>query len=313
MSETKADDIRQNATLRQQSEEASESLPALQAIAEKAVASILHGDHSQSKPGMGEKFWQYREYVQGDRPQDIDWRQTAKTEHVFIRQKEWQTTQTSVFWCSQNPSMEFASSKKRPSKITAARVLTLALGIMMTRAGEQIGTFGSRKSGRSQNALQDLGLKITEDIRTRASLPDPKIFDLPRHAFFVQIGDFLDPIEDIESCFKNFSAQSSGGFVIQVLDPAEINLPYDGRVLFEDKSHGLRQQIDNVASVRSAYKAKIAAHIEEVHKLCKEHHWHHVLHTTDTDYRETLSTIWMAMSHEHLVALGNAAGRNNSV
>lgn len=285
--------------LRQGAEAASESLPALWADAENAVASVLHGDHPQSKPGMGEKFWQYREYAPGDRPQDIDWRQTAKTEHVFIRQKEWQTTQTAILWCSQSAGMGFSSRPSRyPSKAQAARVLTLALALMMTRAGEQIGSFGARKTGRSENALLDLALKLTEDIRSVAPLPDPDLYDLPPHAFFVQAGDFLEPLERIEENFKQFSGQSAGGLVVQVLDPAELSLPYDGRVLFRNMAQEQTLRIDNVASVRKAYQQRIAAHNDALHQLCKEHHWHHVLHRTDRPYADTLSTIWAMLSYD---------------
>jgi uncharacterized protein (DUF58 family) len=284
-------------SLRQAAEEAGDSLPALQALAEKAVSSVLHGDHGQSRPGMGEKFWQYREYAQGDRPQDIDWKQTAKTDHIYIRQKELQTTQTAIFWCSQSQSMHFSSSKNLPEKIKAARVLTLALGLLLTKAGEQIGAFGSRKHGRSSAALDDLGLKITEDIRSTSPLPDPSIYDIPRHAFFVQLGDFLDPLEIIEENFKQFSAQSDGGLVIQILDPAEIELSYNGRVLFEDSSKGLKQQIENVASIRQAYQSRVKSHIAALEQLTKEQNWHYILHRTDHDYKETLSSIWQILSY----------------
>lgn len=300
MTNTRTDNHDAATGLRHTSEEATQSLPALRAEAEKAVASVLHGDHAQSKPGMGEKFWQYREYVPGDRPQDIDWRQSAKTEHVFIRQREWQTTQTSILWCSQNPSMHFRSHAKYPTKQEAARILSLALGILMTRAGEQIGAFGARKTGRSENALQDLTLKLTEDIRSTAPLPDPDLYDLPRHAFFFQIGDYLEPLEVIEENFKQFSSQSAGGFVLQILDPAELSLPYSGRVLFRDKNNA--QRIDNVASIRHAYQERISKHNHALHQLCKEHHWHRTLHRTDMSYAQTLRNIWSIMSHEQLSA-----------
>ena len=67
-------------------------LPDMQLRAEKAAQSIFNADHNQHKTGTGEKFWQYREYIFGDRPQDIDWRQSAKGDRIYIRQKEWQTT-----------------------------------------------------------------------------------------------------------------------------------------------------------------------------------------------------------------------------
>ncbi|MAE50455.1 MAG: hypothetical protein CMH27_01455 [Micavibrio sp.] len=295
-----------NITLRHSAEQAAQSLPALRAEAEKAVASVLHGDHAQSKPGMGEKFWQYREYVPGDRPQDIDWRQTAKTEHVFIRQREWQTAQTSILWCSQSQSMAFTSSNRFPTKQQTARVLTMALGIMMVRAGEKIGSFCAGKTGRSESALEDLATKLTQDIRSLAPLPDPNLYALPRHAYFFQIGDYLEPLSEIEQNFKQFSGSTAGGCVIQILDPSELELLYNGRVLFRDKNHGKTQRVDNVAAIRAAYQKRIQNHNEALHQLCKEHHWHHIMHRTDQDYAETLSTIWSMISHEHLAM--NAGG-----
>lgn len=287
--------------LRHSAEEAGASLSALRIDAENAVASVLHGEHAQSKPGMGEKFWQYREYVPGDRPQDIDWRQTAKTEHVFIKQKEWQTPQSVIFWCNQSASMDFRSKDKIPHKIDVARIFTLAMALIMLRSGEKVGIFGSRKVGRSENTLLDIEMKLTEDIRSTLPLADYSMYDLPQHASFVQIGDFLEPLDLIEHNFKQFSGRCSGGFVIQVLDPAELDLPYDGRVLFED-GNANRQQIDNVGSVRAAYKKRIREHNAALQQLCKENQWHYIQHRTDQDIKETLMNIRAALSYEHITA-----------
>ena len=283
-------------TLRSQSQEAAESLPALRAAAENAVASVLHGEHAQSKPGTGEKFWQYREYVQGDRPQDIDWRQTAKNQAVFIKQKEWQTTQSVIFWCCQNTSMRFQSPKTKINKLGHARILTLAIAILMTKAGELVGSFGSRKVGRSQNAIEDLELKLTEDIRSYETLPDPQLYTLPQHASFIQIGDFLEPLDMIEDNFKQFSGQTSGGLIVQVLDPAELDLPYEGRILFQGMNRNDKQQIDNVASIRKAYRERIEAHNRSLQQLCKEHGWHFFQHRTDAHIEETLANIWSLLT-----------------
>lgn len=303
MSENRPDTA-QSITIRHDSEEASASLPAIRIDAEKAVASILHGDHAQSKPGMGEKFWQYREYAPGDRPQDIDWKQTAKTDHVFIKQKEWQTPQSVIFWCSQSASMAFSSQEKLPTKQRDANVLTLALALLMVQAHEKVGIFGSRKIGRSENTLIDIEQKLTEDIRSTSSLPDYGLYDLPQNASFIQIGDFLEPLDVIEQNFKQFSGRISGGFVVQVLDPAELDLPYDGRVLFEDNNDGSKQQIDNVASIRQAYKKRIEAHNKALEQLCRENQWHYIMHRTDVSIKQTLTNIRAIMSYEAIDTVG---------
>ncbi|MFP4314358.1 MAG: DUF58 domain-containing protein [Alphaproteobacteria bacterium] len=284
--------------LRSYAEESSASLPSLRMEAENAVTSVLHGEHAQSKPGAGEKFWQYREYVPGDRPQDIDWRQTAKTEHVFIKQKEWQTPQSIIFWCNQNASMAFQSVSAIASKSHDARVLTLALALLMVRAGEKVGLFASRKIGRSENTLLDMEVKLTQDIRSTAPLADFTLADLPKNASFVQIGDFLEPLEKIEDNFKQFTGRASGGLIVQVLDPAELDLHYNGRVLFQGT--GEKQQIDNVASIRAQYKERINAHNKALEQLCREYGWHYYLHRTDRAIKETLTHIRTLLSYENL-------------
>ena len=143
---------------RYKAEDAVAGLPGLVTTAEKAAASILAGGHTQRKPGMGEKFWQFRDYDVADRPQDIDWRQSAKGDRLFVREKEWQTTQTALLWCQRDAGMDYRSDDKLPKKQDAAMVLTLALGLLLSRAGEQIAPLeGSALPGRSELAIQKLG------------------------------------------------------------------------------------------------------------------------------------------------------------
>lgn len=287
----------QTLRLRRAAEEAASDLPALMARAEHAVAGILHGDHAQRKPGTGEKFWQYRDYVPGDRPQDIDWRQSGKSDRVFIRQREWQTTQSAFFWCNEGASMDFASDKHIPKKSEAAKIIALALGILMIRAGEQIGLYGDTRTGRTELALQRISDALCDDVRQFDTLPDPFALKLPKHCSVLQIGDFLSPVEEIELVFAALSAQADSGLVVQVLDPAELELPFSGRVIFEEPAGG-KETVNHVDSIRARYKERIENHLAAVRDICKRQHWHYVLHRTDGDISETLSWIWAALHRD---------------
>ncbi len=281
--------------LRHMAEEEAAELPALIAAAEHALSSILHGEHVQRKPGSGERFWQFREYVPGDRPQDIDWRQSAKTDSVYIRQKEWQTTQTSIFWCNQGASMDFSSDKAFPTKAYSAKILTLALSILMTRGHEQIGLYGAARTGRSGAMVDHIGNALCDERREHKDLPDFTGKKLPRNCALIQIGDFLQPFGEIESVFKKLSHQTGNGLVVQVLDRAELELPYQGRALFEDLSGGRQELVNHVSSIREEYKNRIEEHIERLQSLCKQCHWSYILHRTDTDIADTLADIWNHM------------------
>lgn len=284
--------------LRQSAEEAAASLPALMAAAEKAAASVLHGEHTQRKTGAGEKFWQFREYRTGDRPQDIDWRQSAKTDQLYIRQKEWQTPQATIFWCSRVPGMDFSSAENILSKSEAAKILVLALSILITRAGDQVGLLDLPNTGRSESVLQRIGAALTETPKNSAPLPSIPTHTHPKNTRLVQAGDFLAPLEAIERAFKNLSARNKDGLVIQVLDPAEIELPFSGRVLFEDPADKQRLLINHVPSIRDAYRQRLREHIAGVESLSRQHHWLYILHRTDIPVKDTLAQIW-ALMHRH--------------
>ncbi|GJL84405.1 MAG: hypothetical protein DHS20C02_01800 [Micavibrio sp.] len=283
--------------LHHSAEEVASNLPALMLKAEKAVASILQGEHTQKKSGQGEKFWQFRDYVPGDRPQDIDWRQSGKTDHIYIRQKEWQTTQSAIFWCNKTASMDFSSDEKYPSKAETAKILTLGMALLMTRAGEQVGIFGGSRTGRTEATLHRMGETLCSTENNFEELPDPYACTLPRHCSLVQIGDFLSPPDYIENAFKKLSAHTDNGLVIQVLDPAELELPYSGRFIFEDTTTKVQEQVNHVDSIRESYKQRIKEHISAIQNICRDRQWEYHLHATDHDVSDTLMKVWESISN----------------
>ena len=78
---------------------------------------------------------------------------------------------------------------------------------------------------------------------------------LPRFARLVLISDFLQPLDRLQERFDRYVALGARGCVMQVLDPAEEMLPYEGRVLFEGMEQEGAALIDNVGSVRARYVA----------------------------------------------------------
>lgn len=278
--------------LRQRAEDEAAHLSFLMAEADKAVSSVLHGEHRQRKSGSGERFWQFREYHPGDRPQDIDWRQSGKTDKVYIRQKEWQTNQSAYLWCSRSSGMDFRSRDDLPSKADTAKIITLAIALLLTHGGEEVGLLGSPRKGRSQAALQTLADTLMEK-NSEETLPGD---EAQRNASLFLAGDFLDTIDVIETRFKNLAAQSGSGFVIQILDPAEIELPYDGRIIFETPADKQRELVNNVSSIRAEYNRRITAHIVAVKNICGTCRWHHILHSTERDIKDTLLDVWTTLS-----------------
>ena len=211
--------------LRIQAEDKSASLPTLMLRSQKIADSIFHGEHARRKPGSGKDFWQFRDYMPTDRPKDIDWRQSAKSDKVFIKQKEWLVTRKMFFWCAGGKNMRFSSDTNIAfySKQEAAQIICMALALLAQRSYEQIGVYGEKRTGRSEKNLERLGHYLLERAHTRivcATLPDIDTYTLPRHGVFIGVSDFLLPIEDIESRFETLAQQTKNALIVQVLDPA---------------------------------------------------------------------------------------------
>ena len=61
---------------------------------------------------MGESFWQFRRYASEDPSTAIDWRQSAKSQHLFVREREWEAPQSVWFWRDGSPGMQFKSDTR---------------------------------------------------------------------------------------------------------------------------------------------------------------------------------------------------------
>src|SRR3954464_4954198 len=103
------------------------SLPRLVLEARRIAANVIHGLHGRRRAGPGENFWQYRRFVSGEPAQNVDWRRSARDDHLYVREREWETSHTIWLWPDRSPSMEFNSSLTEWSKLDRALVVSFAL------------------------------------------------------------------------------------------------------------------------------------------------------------------------------------------
>lgn len=275
--------------IRPEAERGAAQIPEIKQLALRTAFHILHGANPQRKSGSGESFWQFREYSAGDMPRDIDWRQSGKTDRVYTRQTERQTAQSCLFWLKQNADMGFQSEGVEHSKQYAGAVIALTLALLHSRAGETIGFAGRQRCGHSEKTLGEFEQILVGDNEEAL----PASFPIARRASFYGVSDFLEPLADIEAAFAPLAERTHNGCLIHVLDPAELELPYQGRVLFEDMHGGAQTLISNAVDIRGEYAARMRGHIEGLHALCDQWGWRYVLHRSDLGFDETVLKIWL--------------------
>jgi uncharacterized protein (DUF58 family) len=283
-------------TVQNRAEALASRLPPLLLEAEQLARSITQGSHGLRRAGLGDDFWQYRPYMPGDAAGLIDWRRSARSQHLFVREKEFTAPQTVWLWLDTSPSMIFASQKRLTLKVRRAALLLLALAALLARAGERFTVLASGippVSGR--NGLYQVTEIIADTERVTASLPP--FYILPRHAKAVFFGDFLSPIKSIRDVIRQYAANRVSGHLVQVLDPAELALPYRGRVQFESLEDGEGMaEIKRVDDIRPLYQRRINAQRRAVATICQQLGWTYSFHTTDQAAQAALMDIYRQLS-----------------
>jgi len=254
-------------------------LPPLMVAADRLAASISLGAHGRRKAGIGENFWQFRRYGSSDSVGRIDWRQSAKSQHLFVREREWEAAQTVWFWRDSDPGMRFASGDV--TKIQRANLLLLALASLLVRGGERVGLMGaSYLPAASRFTLSRIGHSLLDPAaqnKERAGGPPPT--PIARGSRIVWLSDFL--ASDAEDRMTGFARLGAIGHLVRIVDPAEEDFPYSGRARFESPRGQDSALFGRAESVGPDYRARFAAHGEKIARTATRLGWTVTTHRTD--------------------------------
>ncbi len=280
---------------RQQAEQLAATLPPLLVTAERVAAIVAQGVHGRRRVGTGETFWQYRRYQPGDATTLIDWRQSAKSRHVFVREHEWEAAESVWLWCDASPSMRYRSHLAPCEKAERAALLTLALAVLLVRGGEHVALLGEDARPRTGAAVLDrLAARLGRRDAAAASLPPSEV--LPRHAQVVLIGDFLSPLAKIEALVKHYVGSGVKGHLLQTIDPTEESLPFTGRTRFAGLEGEGEILIGRPEAVRADYVARFTAHRDSLAHLARTAAWSFAVHHTDRPAQTALLALYGAMA-----------------
>src|ERR671937_155929 len=148
-----------------------ETLPRLILEARRIAATVIHGLHGRRRAGPGENFWQYRRFLSGEPARRVDWRRSARDEHLYVREQEWEAAHTVWLWPDRSPSMLFTSALAQESKLDRTLVVAFALAEILVQAGERVGMPVVMRPTGSRNVLEKMANAIVHDTTERTSLP----------------------------------------------------------------------------------------------------------------------------------------------
>lgn len=297
MSESPPDAALSAVALRGSAEKIAGTLPPLLADAERLAATVAMGVHGRRRAGVGETFWQYRQAVPGDVLTAVDWRRSARSDQLFIREKEWEAAQTVSIWSDDALAMDYAGPKAKFTKRERARLLAMALGVLLVKAGERVSLLGTDaaqpRSGETQ--LRRMALALAGD---RAERPD---FGAPPKAKYqssgraVFLSDFMGARDVIFPELIHAADSNVSGCFVQILDDTEEEFPFDGRTVFRSVGGTVKFETDRARALRDAYKARLAERRDALEQVARRTGWRCLVHHTSESPRKALLWLYMAI------------------
>lgn len=269
------------------------NVPGLLLQAEKIAHTVMRGVHGRRRVGQGETFWQFRDYQPGDSSRDIDWRQTAKRGAAFVRQLEWEASQTVWLYRDASESMKYRSSQKLPYKKDYAEILLLALAMMILDGGEQVSLLGTDLAPQAHAGAAERLFNYLPSQKNLEQTGRP----VAARSQMILIGDFYAPPEDIQRFCAPLAARDVRGVLLQVTDPAEESLPFTGRVKFHDiEDPASVLTVAQVDAVRDEYQQKFAAHRAALENVAASCGWRFMHARTDRKPEDVLTALYDLLS-----------------
>jgi len=262
------------------------SLPRLVLEARRIAANVIHGLHGRRRAGSGENFWQYRRFVSGEPSQNVDWRRSARDDHLYVRELEWEASHTVWIWPDRSPSMAFASKTARESKLERTLIVAFALAELLVAGGERVGIPGLMAPTASRSIIDKMAQAMLHDDAIRLSLPPS--FVPAALAETIVLSDFWSPIAEIRATLAGLSGSGAHGTLVQIVDPAEESFPYSGRVEFVEPEGFGAITAGRAESWAEDYTKRLALHRDQIRAETNKLDWLFTTHATDRSAAELL-------------------------
>lgn len=255
----------------------------LELLARTVVDGFINGLHRSPYLGLSLDFAEHRGYMPGDDIRRIDWRLFARTDRFYVKQFEADSNANFSVLFDVSRSMSFGS--QGVTKLDYGRYLAASLTYFSHKQRDRVGlitfdddivdhvppsakhldvvlhTLDRMVPGRPGSLDAPL-LKITEHLRRRGIL--------------VVVSDFYEEPDIILEAVKRLRYRGHDVVVFHILDPAEIEFPYDAASSFRDLESG--EQLPVVPdSIRVQYRALIQEHIATLSRMCADHRIDYVM------------------------------------
>ncbi len=240
----------------------------LELVARSVVDGFINGLHRSPYFGASVDFAEHRGYTPGDDIRRVDWRLFARTDRFYVKEYEADSNSNFTVLLDVSKSMGFGS--RGITKLDYARMLAGCLTYLVHRQKDRVGlvTFDEDVVDHVPPSAKHMEVVLHVLDRVRLSKPGqlgPPLRKLAEHfgrrGVLVLVSDLYEDPQAVIDAVSPLRFRGNDLIVFHVLDPAEIDFPYDDASAFEDLESG--EQIPVVPeALAGKYRELVRAHIE---------------------------------------------------
>ncbi len=256
-----------------------EQLKELDFVIKKRVSSSYSGGRPSIQHGRGIEVIDYREYMPGDDFRLIDWRLYARTEKLYIRRFEEEKDLMTHILVDSSASMNFTSHKM--TKFDYAGSIAVGFGFLAVHHHEKfaIGLYSDRVKEITQPRKSHAHLFNVIDLFNTVQLKG--VTDLgvsaaqytklmKSKAFTMIISDFLEDLDSVKEGIYRMAKHSSEMFLVQVLDPMELDLGWNGDINFQDIESAEMKRTFLSPNFKREYSERVKNHNKQLQQICDD-------------------------------------------
>lgn len=281
----------------------SQMLARLQSLPLRArwiVEGYVSGVHRSPYHGFSIEFAEHREYAPGDDLRYLDWKVFGRTDKYYLKQFEEETNLVCHLLLDTSESMRYQSAAAPMSKLEYAQRAAAALAYLVLHQQDSVGLVAFDREIRSlvrassnPSHLKEI-LHVMENVSAERKTSTGPIFHdlaerLKKRGIVIVLSDLFDDLDSMMTGLKHLRHRRHEVVVMHVLDPAELEFPFDEITLFR----GLEQLPDALVEPRALRKAYLAEFDRYLHNLkagCRAQAIDYVPMRTDQSLEVALSS-----------------------
>jgi uncharacterized protein (DUF58 family) len=246
------------------------------------VEGLMSGMHRSPYQGISVEFAQHRQYVAGDDTRHVDWKVFGRSDKIYLKQYQEETNLHLISIVDASESMGYGTigdGKERWTKYDHATAIAASLSYMAIQQQDSVGLAifdndlrrffkPSNSPGQWKTITHELQLVPRLKKTNMGRVLDQLAEKLTHRSLIVVLSDFFDDMDSIRQGLRHLRYKKHELMVFQVLDPTEIEFPFEDVTLFKGLEE-LGELLTEPRALRQGYLEQLAQFTDELKKMCR--------------------------------------------